>query len=220
MQIISPSPRRCRFGPLVVHYDKRILRPRPWTLEQSRWAVELAATAPSGPIVELCAGAGHIGLAAAVLADRDLVQVEADPHAVHYAMLNAARAGWAGRTEIRRRPLQVALHPGELFALMIADPPYLRTVEVSRWPDDPTSAIDGGADGLDLVRACLTVAADHLTATGQLLLQVAGPVQGGQVSSMLGAARQLRLRERAMRVLDAKRAVLLVGRDGGPAQAV
>jgi release factor glutamine methyltransferase len=99
-----------------------------------------------------------------------------------------------------------------MFELMIADPPYLRTVEVSRWPEDPTSAIDGGADGLELVRACLTVAADHLTATGQLLLQVAGPVQGDQVSSLLRAVGDLRLRERAMRVVDRKRAVVLVGR--------
>jgi release factor glutamine methyltransferase len=212
VQIISPAPRRCRFGPLVVHYDEHVLRPRPWTLEQSHWAVELAAAAPPGPIVELCAGAGHVGLAAAVLADRDLIQIEADPHAAHYATQNAARAGWAGRTEIRNQPLQVALPPGEMFELMIADPPYLRTVEVSRWPEDPTSAIDGGADGLELVRACLTVAADHLTATGQLLLQVAGPVQGDQVSSLLRAAGDLRLRERAMRVVDRKRAVVLVGR--------
>jgi release factor glutamine methyltransferase len=195
-----------------VHYDEQVLRPRPWTLAQSRWAVELAATAPPGPIVELCAGAGHIGLAAAVLADRDLVQVEADPRAAHYATQNAARAGWAGRTEIRNQPLQAALRPGELFELMIADPPYLPTAEVSRWPEDPTRAIDGGADGLELVRACLTVAGDHLTATGQLLLQVAGPDQGAQVHSLLGTAPELRLRERAIRVIDAERAVLLVGR--------
>jgi methylase of polypeptide subunit release factors len=215
VQIISPlnsSARRCRFGPLVVDYDEQVLSPRPWTFEQSQWAVELAATAPPGPIVELCAGAGHIGLAAAVLADRDLVQVEADPRAAHYAMQNAARAGWAGRTEIRSRPLQVALPAGELFELMIADPPYLRTAEISRWPEDPTSAIDGGADGLELVRACLTVAGEHLTATGQLLLQVAGPDQGAHVRSLLGTAPELRLRERAIRVIDAERAVLLIGR--------
>ena len=81
------------FGPLVVRYDERVLTPRPWTLMQSLWAAELAAQATAGPILELCAGAGQIGLAAAALTGRALVQVEADPVAADYARTNAAAAG-------------------------------------------------------------------------------------------------------------------------------
>src|SRR4051794_36766883 len=60
------------FGPIMVRFDGRVLRPRPWTLAQSRWAAEAARTAPPGPILELCAGVGQIGLAAVVFTGRSL----------------------------------------------------------------------------------------------------------------------------------------------------
>lgn len=203
---LGVTRRRCRFGPLVVDYDERVLRPRQWTLEQSRWAATLAGRLPPGPILELCAGAGHIGLAAAVQADRDLVQVEADPVAASYAAANATRAGWAPRTEIRLQSLQRALRPDERYALMIADPPYVPTADVARWPDDPVPAIDGGADGLDVIRACLWVAAAHVTSGGQVLLQLAGPDQASRV--VVPAA----LRRRELRVVDERRAILRLER--------
>lgn len=193
---------QCSFGPLTVDFDDRVLKPRPWTLAQSEWAVRFA----DGPIVELCAGAGHIGLAAAVLADTDLVQVELDPVAAGYAARNAERAGWARRTDLRITSIRSALLPGEQFSLMIADPPYLRSEAVSRWPEDPVAAIDGGADGLDLVRDCLAVSAAHLTAPGTMLLQVAGPLQAEQVRACLSSG--LSIVE--IRTIDSERAIMRI----------
>src|SRR4051794_32540122 len=64
-----PPIRSCAFGPIMVDYDARVLTPRDWTLGQSEWAAELARGFDvAGRMLELCAGAGHIGLAAAVLA--------------------------------------------------------------------------------------------------------------------------------------------------------
>jgi len=197
---------------VLVDHDPRVLAPRPWTLLQSRWAADLAASTPPGRLLELCAGAGHIGLAAAVLADRDLLQVEADPVAAGYARANAARAGWADRTEIRVDRLQTALAPAERFGLMLADPPYLPTAAVARWPEDPVTAIDGGPDGLDLVGACLVVAAAHLRPGGRMLLQVAGPSQADEVARRLAAAPDGLLAAGERRVVDDQRAVLLVTR--------
>jgi methylase of polypeptide subunit release factors len=204
-----PASRTCRFGPLLVEYDERVLAPRAWTLQQTTWAVELAADAPAGPLLELCAGAGHIGLAAAVLADRDLVQVEADPVAAGYAVANAARAGWAERVEVRTARLADAVRPGERFALVLADQPYLPSSDVRRWPEDPVTAIDGGADGLDVIRTCLDVAVAHLTAGGHLLLQVAGPGQADRVCGLTGAGPEPWLRRQGVRVVDDERAILL-----------
>lgn len=204
--------RSCRFGPLTVRYDERVLTPRPWTLQQSEWAAQICADAEPGPVLELCAGAGHIGLAAAVLANRDLVQVEVDPVAASYAHANAATAGWSKRTEIRNTRLERALRPDERFVVIIADPPYLPSADVSRWPEDPPAAIDGGADGLDLVRACLHLAGQHLTDAGRLLLQIAGPRQDEQITRLLDSTPGLGLDRRAIRVIDDQRAILLVGR--------
>jgi methylase of polypeptide subunit release factors len=200
--------RTCKFGPLVVSYDDRVLRPRPWTLRQSEWAAELAAVAPAGAILELCAGAGQIGLAAAVQADRDLVQIEADPVAAGFARRNAAAAGWSARVDVRVGNLQDALRADESFPVVVADPPYLPTVEVATWPEDPITAIDGGPDGLELITACLAVSARHLQAGGSLLLQVAGPAQAEQVAALLSALPGLRIQDQ--RVIDPARAVVLI----------
>jgi len=81
-----------RFDGLDTAYDDRVLEPRPWTVLQSAWAADLAAVVPDGPILELCSGAGHIGLAAAVRCGRDLVQIDANPVACLYAAANARAA--------------------------------------------------------------------------------------------------------------------------------
>ena len=202
----------CRFGPVRVDYDDRVLAPRPWTLIQSRWAAELAAAAAPGPILELCAGAGQIGLAAAVLADRDLCQVEADPVAAAYASENAARAGWADRVEVRVARLEDALRPGEQFPLLLADPPYLPSAEVPDWPADPVGAIDGGTDGLEVTRRVLDVAAAHLPGGGHLLLQVAGPAQARAVLALPACSAAFAAGD--VRGADDRRAVLHLVRLG------
>jgi methylase of polypeptide subunit release factors len=202
----------CQFGPLTIDYDERVLTPRLWTLQQSQWAAEICGGAEPGPILELCAGAGQIGLAAAVLADRDLVQVEADPVAASYARSNAARANWSERAELRITDLDQAIGAAERFPVIIADPPYLPSDEISRWPDDPPMAIDGGADGLDMVNACLQLASQHLSDDGQLLLQVAGPAQDGQISNLLASNPGWRLTRRDVHVIDDQRAIVQIGR--------
>ncbi len=213
-----PSPftaltrRTCRFGPIAVDYDDRVLAPRPWTLAQSRWAADLAGVAAPGPILELCAGAGQIGLAAAVLADRDLIQVEADPVAAAYAVENAARAGRADRVEVRTARLEDALRPGEVFPVLLADPPYLPSAEVPHWPEDPTTAIDGGGDGLAVTRRVLTVARDHLIGGGHLLLQVAGAAQAADVLRLPSCAAYFAAGD--VRSVDDRRAILHLVRLG------
>ncbi len=205
---VAETPYSCRFGPIEVAYDERVLEPRLWTLAQSRWAAELAADAGAGPILELCAGVGHIGLAAAVLADRDLVQVEADPAAAGYAVANAACAGWGGRVQVRVERLEHALRPGERFPLVIADPPYLRSGDVRRFPGDPRLAIDGGDDGLLVVRLCLAVAARHLDPGGALLLQVAGPAQADEAIAACADGPAVQLRPEQTMIIDAERAIV------------
>jgi methylase of polypeptide subunit release factors len=198
------------FGPLVIRYDERVLTPRPWTLMQSLWAAELAAQATTGPILELCAGAGQIGLAAAALTGRALVQVEADPVAAGYARTNAAAAGRDSQVEVRNARIQTGVAAGERFSIILADPPYLLTADVARWPNDPVSAIDGGTDGLDLTRVCLQVAAAHLTPGGAMLLQVAGEPQARAVVAVLEQSASLGLTHLETRHHDHDRAVMLL----------
>lgn len=202
-----------RFGPTFVDYDARVLEPRGWTLEQSHWAARLSVACPPGPILELCAGAGQIGLAAAVLTGRPLLQVEVDPVAAGYARDNAARAGLGSRSEVRIATVEQALRPGERFGLIIADPPYLRSEQVADWPADPARAIDGGPDGLAVIRSCIAVADAQLMHGGFFLLQVAGREQAAQLQPAL-AARRLTVHD--LLVVAPSRAIVSIGRPRHP----
>jgi methylase of polypeptide subunit release factors len=165
------------FGPITIEFDDTVLRPRDWIIAQSEWAAELSSLVPDGPILELASGAGHIGLAAAVLCGRPLVQVDLSEDACRWGARNAERAGVADRVEVRCGSFTDALDGAERFPLVIADPPYVPTADTARFPEDPLRAIDGGADGLALVAECLRVAAAHLQPAGAVVLQVWGQAQ-------------------------------------------
>lgn len=168
-----------RFGSLKISYDDRVLLPRPWTELQSLWAAELASAAPKGRILELCAGAGQIGLLAAVLADRDLVAVDLDAAACGFVEHNAREAGVGDRVEVRHLDLESACRQDETFPIIIADPPWVPAAQTGRFPADPLTAIDGGPDGLDVARACLTVIDAQLDPRGFALLQLGTTDQVG-----------------------------------------
>jgi methylase of polypeptide subunit release factors len=186
------------FEGLQIEYDDRVLAPRPWTARQSHWAAELIGSAPPGPVLELCSGAGHIGLLAVRLAPRSLVCVDADPVACAFLRRNAAHAGI--RVDVREGTMDEVLDEDQRFAVVIADPPWVSSDAVQRYPEDPVLAIDGGSDGLDLVRACLDVIDAHLAPGGHALLQT-GPDQPDAVTALVSAhagltVREVRLEER------------------------
>lgn len=208
----APACSTLRFGGLDIAYDHRVLEPRPWTLLQSEWASELSPGAPEGPILELCCGAGHIGLATAGVTGRPLVQVDASRAAVELAALNAARAGLA--TEVRCSDLADSVPERDHFPLVLADPPYLPSVLVADHPDDPVDAIDGGPDGLAIIRRCLPVIRRSLHPEGAALLQVHGEAQVAALRDQLPAGLELV----GSRAHDAHRSVVLLTRRADASQ--
>jgi methylase of polypeptide subunit release factors len=181
------------FGDLRIGYDKRVLEPRPWTTGQSRWARRLAEEVPAGPVLELCCGAGQIGLLALRGSTRRLVMVDADEVACWWTAKNAAAAGLIDQVDVRHGRMQDVLAEDELFPLIIADPPWVASWAVGRFPHDPLLAIDGGADGLGVVRATVRTVAEHLLPSGAALVQV-GPDQVPDVDELLTENPSLGLR--------------------------
>lgn len=182
--VTDPPRRLTRFGHLTIEYDDRVLRPRTWTARQSLWAADLLQEAPPGPVLEVCCGAGQIGLLAVAASERRLVCVDADPVACDFARRNAARAGIAGRVDVVEADLE-SLPLDERFAMVLADPPYLRSADTRRFPDDPLSAIDGGPDGMRLVWPCLEVVRERLLPDGSALLQLHSAEQARRVADAL-----------------------------------
>jgi methylase of polypeptide subunit release factors len=202
-----PSGRRTEFGGLSISWQDGVLQPRPWTLMQSRWAGRVASD-HAAPILELFAGVGHIGLVAACLSGRPLVQVEIDPVACQLARENARRAGISDRVEIRCAPVELALSPAERYSVVIADPPYLPSAQVDHFPRDPIIAVDGGADGLDLARESLRHLERVSIESGAILMQLGGPDQVARLA--VGLGRHLWVTE--VRTAGPDRAVALVSR--------
>ncbi len=170
------------FGPVRVAYDDRVLAPRRWTLVQSARAARRLCEAP-GTIVELHCGAGHIGQAAAAWTGLPLVQVDVDPTCCEWAASNAEANGVTAAVVCADID-SVPLRDGSC-ALVLADPPYVPSGDTARFPDDPRRAIDGGADGLDGIRACLPTASRIVQPAGVVVMQVRGPAQAACVEALV-----------------------------------
>jgi release factor glutamine methyltransferase len=130
-------------------------------------------------------GSGCIAVTLAVhIPDLSVLATDISPSAVQVARRNAARH----RVEDRVRCACSDLIPeGERsFHLIAANLPYIPTRTLAGLPiygHEPSLALDGGADGLDLIRRLLTVVPDRLAPGGMLLLEIEAS-QGPAVLSM------------------------------------
>lgn len=185
--------KRTTFGGLAIAYDDDVIEPRSWTEAQSQWAADLLAQSPEGEVLELCSGAGHIGLLAVMLSPHPLVQVDLNPTACAFARANAAAAGVVG-VRVLEGPIDSTLDPDDRFVGVIADPPWVPSAETSRFPEDPILAIDGGQEGVDLARSCVEVAACHLVEGGWVLLQIGTAEQASAIERWLREPGSPRLR--------------------------
>ena len=183
------------FGSLEILFDSRVLRPRPWTADQSRWAASVALSAPDGPVLELCSGAGQIGLLTIALAPRPLVCVDLNPVACSFTRLNADAAGLGELVTVREGRIDSVLEPREGFALVVADPPWVPRADTGRFPEDPLLAIDGGDDGLEVAWACVAAASGHLLPGGTAILQLGTTDQAAVIDAGLGRYGDLALTE-------------------------
>jgi release factor glutamine methyltransferase len=126
-------------------------------------------------IVDLCCGSGALGVAAAAaLGGADLHAADIDPAAVAWARRNVEPAG--GR--VYEGDLFGAL-PGGLRGrvdILLVNVPYVPTGEIALLPaeardHEPRVALDGGHDGLAVLRRVAGEAAAWLAPGGRLLTE-------------------------------------------------
>ncbi|MDQ4212344.1 peptide chain release factor N(5)-glutamine methyltransferase [Microbacterium sp. ASV81] len=163
--------------------------PRPETEIVAQFAIDalLAAAGPSPIGVDLCTGSGAIALAMATEV----------PHArVHAVEISDEAHAWAARNTAGQENL--TLVHGDLsdalaeldgtVDVVISNPPYVPDDAIPRDPEvrlfDPSLALYGGPDGLDVVRAISRRAWALLHSGGLLVLEHA-EVQGAAVRALL-----------------------------------
>ena len=165
-------------GTYAFYVDERVIVPRSFIAElvpqqfspwiEDPWAVE--------HILELCTGSGCLAI---MMADAfpnsvvDAVDISGDALAV--AEQNIREYKLDGRVN----PIQSDLYenvPFKKYDMIITNPPYVNSDSMNKLPEEylrePQIALDGGADGMDLVRKIVAGAAERLTPNGILMVEI------------------------------------------------
>jgi release factor glutamine methyltransferase len=153
-----------------------------------RQAVALAPAA--SVVVDLCCGSGAVGAAlAAALDPAGLYAVDVDPVAVACARRNLAGRGQVYQGDLYE-PLPAALR-GRVD-ILAANVPYIPTEQIGLLPAEarvyePRAALDGGRDGLDVLRRVAGPAPRWLAPGGHLLSETSEHQAPRAVAAFTGA---------------------------------
>ena len=165
------------FCGLRIAVDPGVFVPRRRTEFLVRQAAGLArqATWPAVIVVDLCCGSGALGAALAAGLDRaEVYAADIDPAAVRCARRNLAARGGRVYQGNLYEPLPATLR-GRVD-ILLANVPYVPTEAVRGLPPEarlhePRAALDGGADGLDVLRRVAAAAPRWLAPGGHLLAE-------------------------------------------------
>jgi release factor glutamine methyltransferase len=125
-------------------------------------------------VLDVCAGSGAVGLS---------LKHEAPAAAVTLSDISGAALEVAQQnSETLRLPAALILSDlfagidvGATFDLIVSNPPYIPSAEIAALPQDvrnePRLALDGGSDGLALIRRLVWDAIPHLNSGGSLLIE-------------------------------------------------
>jgi release factor glutamine methyltransferase len=171
--------------------DPRVLVPRPETEMLIEAALECLGDHSQARALDLCTGSGCVGVTlAAERPSLRVVATDASLPALEVARENASAHGVADRVELRAGDLFAPV-ARERFELITANPPYVETSAIEGLSPEvrrePREALDGGPDGLTLIRRLITGAREHLSPGGCLLFEI-GDRQGPAVLDLLGTA--------------------------------
>ena len=156
---------------------------------RSELVVEVAAREPADVVVDLCCGTAAFGAALARRwPDAEVHAADSDPAAVACA---------------RRNLPPERVHEGDLYAalpadlkgrvdLLVANAPYVPTDAIATMPRDARDhehrvALDGGSDGLDVLRRVVADGPDWLRPRGRLVVE-AGRDQADRLAALVVTA--------------------------------
>lgn len=183
------------FRDLRLGVTPAVLIPRPETELLVEWALELLPRPTVGRsprVVDVGTGSGCVACAIAQeRADAVVVATDRSLAALEVARANVQALGLAGRVRLLAADLVAALGP-ERADLVVANLPYLPTGLVAELgPEvrehEPRVALDGGADGLAVLRPLVGEAGRTLRPSGALVLETAGDSQAPVVADLLRA---------------------------------
>jgi len=137
-------------------------------------------------------GTGSGCIAISILHERlsaSATALDKSAKALAVAQRNASRHQVNARLRLIESDLFRAVPQNESFDLIVSNPPYVPDGELSMLQREvqrePQSALDGGADGLDVIRRLLGEAPRHLCAHGYLIFEF-GINQDEAIAELVG----------------------------------
>ena len=183
------------FRGVRVRLTDAVLVPRPETETLVEWVLALLPPPGARRLLAIDLGTGSGCIACALASERpdlDVIAVDVSPAAAAVARDNTRALGLASRVGVVAADLLDGIR--DLGAdLIVSNPPYLPSALVPELPPEvrihePRLALDGGADGLALIRRIATTARRYLRPSGALAVETAGGDQTEAAAALLRAA--------------------------------
>ena len=139
-------------------------------------------------VADLCTGSGCIGLSLVMCADLgEMTLVDISSGALEMAKKNALHHGLQNRCRFILGDITKDL-PKERFDLIVSNPPYIPTKDIEGLSEEvkkePMLALDGGCDGLDIIRFLIGDGLGYLKENGAMLIEF-GFDQGEIINTLL-----------------------------------
>lgn len=167
-------------GAISVGVGPGVFVPRPETELLLAWGLQRIADVTKPVVVDLCTGTGVLALALAnERPDATVHAVELDPVALAWARQNAELCAQGGDTPIKLyagdvTDPQILSDVDGTVDLVLCNPPYVpegTDVPPEVAEHDPKMAVFGGADGLDVIRPVVGLAARLLKVGGSVAIE-------------------------------------------------
>lgn len=186
---------RKEFWSLRFKVNQAVMVPRPDTETLVEETLKIFFPQSSPDILEIGPGSGAVSIALATELPRaSIIAVDISREALAVARENATSHGVTAIRFIEGNLYEPFKKSGDLFDLIISNPPYIPTDAIPRLPAgirdyEPHTALDGGPDGLAFYRTIVQKAPDYLKTGGYLLLEV-GEGQSRDVAGIMAETKK------------------------------
>lgn len=176
------------FG-LDFRVTKDVLIPRPDTETLVVDAIESLKEQTAPRVLDVGTGSGCIAISLAVnCPNAEITAIDMSEVAIGVSKENADKHNVASRIRWLQGDLFAPL-AAEQFNLIASNPPYIASTEIEELSADvrlhePRVALDGGVDGLDVIRRLIAEAPQRLTSGGKLLVEISSE-QADAVTQLL-----------------------------------
>jgi ribosomal protein L3 glutamine methyltransferase len=162
------------------YIDERALIPRSYFLEIIPGQIDYLVPDPAKVtnVVDVCTGSACLAILLAHHFPKAKVDaVDLSPEALEVAKINVKAHKLAKRLTLHQSDVFDAV-PAVKYDIILSNPPYEPSALVDGLPTEfhrePRMALDGGKDGLDIIRKLLTQARKRLKPEGVVLIEVGG----------------------------------------------